>query len=99
MTIDAGANIGAASVYFSVVYPASKIVAIEPERNNSALARLNCVDRDIELVEGAIGSSPGTLYLQDPELSDWGFRVGSEGEYQVKVTTVDDRGGCLFSGY
>jgi FkbM family methyltransferase len=90
LIIDAGSNIGAASIYFSVVYPASKIIAIEPERNNCALARLNCVDRDIELLEGAIGASPGTLYLQDPGLSDWGFRVGSEGEYQVKVTTVVD---------
>jgi hypothetical protein len=30
----------------------AEIIAIEPERNNSALARLNCVDRDIEIFEG-----------------------------------------------
>jgi len=89
LIIDAGANIGAASVYFSTAYPGSKVVAIEPEKNNCTLARLNCAGREIELIEGAIGAEPGTMFLQDPGLSSWGFRVGSQGKYEVKVHSID----------
>lgn len=89
LVIDAGANIGAASVYFSTTYPGSKVVAIEPEKNNCALARLNCAGKNIEIIEGAIGPEPGTMFLQDPGLSDWGFRVGKEGKYEVEVLSVD----------
>jgi FkbM family methyltransferase len=89
LILDAGANIGAASIYFSTQYPGSRVVAIEPEKNNAALARLNCKNRDIEIVEGAIGREEGRMFLQDPGLSDWGFRVGNEGNYEVQVFTID----------
>jgi FkbM family methyltransferase len=89
LIIDAGANIGAASLYFSIAYPGSKVVAIEPEKNNCALARLNCAGREIELIEGAIGAEPGTMFLQDPGLSSWGFRVSSQGSVEVNVHSID----------
>jgi FkbM family methyltransferase len=89
LIIDAGANIGAASVYFNTAYPDCKIVAIEPEKTNCTMARLNCARKEIEIIEGALGEAPGTLFLQDPGLSNWGFRVGKEGEYEVKVFTID----------
>ncbi len=90
LVIDAGANIGAASVYFSATYPGCKVVAIEPERNNCKLFRLNCVGRDVEIIEGAIGRETGSMFLQDPGLSDWGFRIGATGNYEVMVTTVPE---------
>lgn len=39
--IDAGANIGLASVYFKNIYPAATIVAIEPEADNYAMFQKN----------------------------------------------------------
>lgn len=89
LIVDAGANIGAASVYFRALYPQSRIIAIEPEINNAALARNNFEKRDIDLIEAAIGSKSGSMYLQNPGLSDWGFRIGEEGEYEVSVSTVE----------
>ena len=89
LIVDAGANIGAASVYFSAMYPHSRIVAIEPEKNNAALARRNFEKRDIELIEAALGPEVGRMYLQDPGLSDWGFRVGTQGDYEVDVMTLE----------
>lgn len=89
LIIDAGANIGASAVFFSVIYPGCKVYAVEPEKNNCILARMNCSGRDIEIFEGAIGSEQGQLYLQDPGESDWGFRTGSSGEYSVPVITIN----------
>src|SRR5947208_3715840 len=39
--IDGGANIGCASVYFSIVFPKAEIFAIEPEKNNFSLLKIN----------------------------------------------------------
>jgi FkbM family methyltransferase len=89
LIIDAGANIGTSCVYFSTMYPKSLVVAIEPEKNNCNLLRLNCQNRLIEVHEAAIGNKPGKLFLKDPGLSSWGFRVGEQGDYAVNVITVD----------
>jgi hypothetical protein len=37
--IDAGANIGLASIYYSIKYPKAKIIAIEPELSNYELLK------------------------------------------------------------
>src|SRR4051812_1083223 len=89
LIVDAGANIGASCVYFSTAYPQARVIAIEPERENCRLLRLNCQDRRVEIHEAALGNRPGKLYLQDPGLSSWGFRVGEAGTYPVDVVTVD----------
>jgi FkbM family methyltransferase len=39
--IDAGANIGTASIYFARTYPRARIIALEPEPSNFALLRRN----------------------------------------------------------
>jgi FkbM family methyltransferase len=88
LIIDAGANIGTSCVYFSTMYPKSFVKAIEPERNNCNLLRWNCRNRHIQVHEAALGSKSGKLFLQDPGMSSWGFRVGEDGNYAVDVITV-----------
>ncbi len=39
--IDAGSNIGLASIYYSIKYPDAKIIAIEPEGSNYILLKEN----------------------------------------------------------
>jgi len=89
LIIDAGANIGAAALYFSYRFSGSKVIAIEPERKNCELLRMNCAGRNIAVVEAALGCEAGRSFLRDPGLSDWGFRTGDTGEYEVDVVTVD----------
>ncbi len=89
LIIDAGANIGAAALYFSFRFSSSKIIAIEPERKNCELLRMNCAGLNITIVEAALGCEAGKSFLSDPGLSDWGFRTGDTGEYEVDVVTVD----------
>lgn len=42
--IDAGANIGASTVYLASLCPSSKIIALEPERENYSLLKKNTQD-------------------------------------------------------
>ena len=89
LIIDAGANIGAAALYFSFRFSGSKVIAIEPERKNCELLRMNCAGLNIAVVEAALGCEAGKSFLSDPGLSDWGFRTGDTGEYEVDVVSVD----------
>jgi FkbM family methyltransferase len=89
LIIDAGANIGASSVYFSLHYPNAAIVAIEPERNNCELLRRNCSDIEhVRVLEAALGGESCHMRLQDPCGCDAGFRIATEGAYEIEVLTV-----------
>ena len=87
--IDAGANIGAASVYFNNVFSNVKIIAVEPEINNLKILKINTEGRPITIVSGAVGSSSEKKFLNNPGLSDYGFRVAKDGEYEVNVFKID----------
>jgi len=90
LIVDAGANIGASSVFFSFWFPGSKTIAIEPEKNNFELLKLNTEGLEVVPIESAIDCEPGTIFIQDPGLGDWGFRTGKEGSHAVKAITMDE---------
>lgn len=97
--IDAGANIGLASVYFSNKFPDAKIIAVEPERSNFEILERNAAAYDnITPVLAALWHENTTIDLVDPELGKWGFmtqaRNGGEeplGEtvHEVQAITVE----------
>lgn len=90
LILDAGANIGASVVYFCVIYPHSRVVAIEPESHNCHMLTRNCQGLNYSLLEGGIGSENGTLHLNDPGHSDWGFRLQATGDHPVRVFCADE---------
>jgi len=75
LIVDAGANIGASSVYFACIYPNSCIFTIEPEPNNFSLLTQNMGAMNYFGFNGAISNIDGELELFNPGLSDWGFRT------------------------
>lgn len=95
--IDAGANIGLASVYFASRFPASRVIALEPERENFRLLERNAAHYpNVVPVHGALWSEEGTIDLVDPGLGAWGFMTdGDSGEvrgsrkHRVPAYTVE----------
>ena len=78
--IDAGANVGLASLYFSERFPSAHILAIEPDRSNFDLLVQNVSPYPrIKAVHAALWPTAGSVRLVDPGLGDWGFRVDSPG--------------------
>lgn len=58
--VDAGANIGLASIWFCNVFPEAKIIAIEPDKDNAVILRRNTSPHgQIEVREAAIGAEAG----------------------------------------
>lgn len=73
--IDAGANVGAATLWFKKLFPKAAIVAVEPDPDNAALLRRNVAALpDVEIKEAAIGSEPGFVSL-DGDLGAWGVQT------------------------
>jgi FkbM family methyltransferase len=83
--VDAGANIGAASIWFSLQFPEARIIAVEPDPANARLCRLNTEGRNVEVVEAAIGASSGSVSLVSAEQS-WGVQTVRGGD--VPIVTV-----------
>ncbi len=72
--IDAGANIGLASLYFADKYPEAKIIAVEPEQNNFELLTENVAPYpNIIPVQAALWHRNEEINLVDPGLGKWGF--------------------------
>jgi FkbM family methyltransferase len=88
--VDAGANIGAASVFFAGLFPKARILAVEPEPQNAECCRSNC--REIEKVvvyEAAIGSVGGAITLTNPNGQAWAPRTArSENGEGIDVVTI-----------
>lgn len=78
--IDLGANIGSTSVWLARTFGARQIVAVEPDPNNAALARINLRQNGIAgtVIEAAVGSGGGTVHFSISENSTLG-RIGSTG--------------------
>ncbi|HEV2703843.1 MAG TPA: FkbM family methyltransferase [Steroidobacteraceae bacterium] len=72
--VDAGANIGLASIYFANKFPRAKIIAIEPERSNFTLLTRNVAPYpQIVPVQAALWHKNEEIELIDPGLGKWGF--------------------------
>jgi FkbM family methyltransferase len=90
LVVDAGANIGASALYLTQLDPRIYVCAVEPERDNFSVLKTNCTGLPITPIEAAVASEPGKLWLTDPGIGEWGFRVGgSTGEFQVEAITMN----------
>ncbi len=94
LIIDAGANVGLASMYFRFMFPAAKIIAIEPSSENASKLKKNLSRiSNLELHHAAIGPEDGTLSLVDPGLGNNAFRTFGPGVTfetvpQVSLNTI-----------
>ncbi|MGO8791718.1 MAG: FkbM family methyltransferase [Terriglobia bacterium] len=83
--VDAGANIGMASIYFANRYPEAKIIAIEPEASNfAALARNVRPYPAIIPIHAALWNRDGEICVTQPDPAtgargNWAF-VTREGD-------------------
>jgi FkbM family methyltransferase len=89
--IDAGANIGAASVYFAQLFPKARILAVEPEPQNAACCRSNCNGiAKINVHEAAIGSVGGSITLSNPAGEAWSPRSSrAENDEGIDIVTIE----------
>jgi FkbM family methyltransferase len=72
--VDAGANIGLATIYFANKYPGAKIITIEPEQSNFELLKENiALYQNVIPIQAALWDKNEKINLLDPGLGKWGF--------------------------
>jgi FkbM family methyltransferase len=89
--LDLGANIGVSSVWFALMFPQAKILAVEPDPDNVVLCRLNAGQfTNIKVVAAAIGARRGKVDLATPNELAWAIQTRRSDSGSVSVVTVDD---------
>ena len=90
--IDAGANIGLASIFFANRYPDAKIIAIEPEQANYNLLCRNVQSYpNIRTLKAGLWSHRTNLVIENPESKSTGFRViESEDTTELQAYGITD---------
>jgi len=88
LVVDAGANIGASSVYFAIKIPSASVVAIEPATSNVDVLRRNVEGLDVEVMRAALSSHTGASKIVDPGLGHWGMRTEAVPHGSGDVTNI-----------
>lgn len=92
--IDAGANIGMASIYFAHRYPDAKIVAVEAEASNFAMLARNVQPYPaITPIHAALWRQDGEIAVREPDPSggasgNWAFVTAEGPGIRVRAITV-----------
>jgi FkbM family methyltransferase len=91
LILDCGANIGLSAVYFALAFPAARIVAVEPHRDNvrRAAAATAAFPR-VEVVEAGVASAPGSARIVDPGMGTDAYRTELSIGGEVRMLTVPD---------
>jgi FkbM family methyltransferase len=88
--VDAGANIGAASLWFSRLYPEACVAAIEPDPENVEILRMNLAGHArCRVIEAAIGAEGGFARIENPHSVAWAVRT-IRAHSGLPVVTVAD---------
>lgn len=78
LVIDAGAHIGVASIFFSMMLPGCHVIALEPDEVNYAMLLRNAgafLQSHITPMHAALGGSGGVAKVVDPDKGTWGYRI------------------------
>lgn len=79
--VDAGANIGMATLYFATRYPEASIIAIEPESSNFKILEQNCAGLpNVTLLNVALWPSEQSVQITNPGDEKWSFVVSGSAE-------------------
>ena len=74
--LDLGANIGASSLYFHLIWPNAQIVAVEPAKDNFELLQENTkAYRNILPLQAAVASTDGLASIIDDDAEKWAYRT------------------------
>ena len=89
--VDAGANIGLSTLWFSLHHPQARIIAIEPEPENFRLLQRNLADRPrIEARQAALWNRRASLRLQNQEAEPWMVSVREGKAGGVPAVTMEE---------
>lgn len=89
LIIDAGANIGASTLWFAVNFPDCQVFAIEPDPGNFATLKQNAEGHsNIRLFNAGLWDRPTALSSVDEGGTGWGSRVEERPDAKTTLSSV-----------
>lgn len=88
LIIDCGGNIGLASRFFSLEFPNSAIISVEPNPGNVVLARKNNTD-EVSVIRSAVGSNDGLGSIVDPGLGGNAYRMVGAANGEIEICSIN----------
>lgn len=89
--VDAGANIGLATVLFAYRFPNATIVALEPDGDNYRVLKENTKRfPNVVAVQKALWSHRTNLRVENPEAENWEFRVIEDDNGHIPAVGIGD---------
>jgi FkbM family methyltransferase len=74
--LDAGANVGYASLWFTQLFPHAQIVSLEPESSNFEMLKINTSDYpNVHPIKAGLWGRSCFLKITHPDWGNWGFRT------------------------
>lgn len=101
LIIDCGGNIGLSTIWLAKIFPAAKIIVLEPDDGNFEVLRANTAhlsDR-VSLLKGGIWNKPGKIRIINPGAGSAAFRVEEvsiDSDNGIRAYTIDEV--CEISG-
>ncbi len=88
--VDAGANIGAASIWLSRQFPRAFVIAVEPDPDSAKICRENISElENVRLVEAAIGNKKGQACL-DRSGKAWATRSTRSDDGETPIISINE---------
>jgi len=88
--IDAGANIGLASIYFSHLFPGAEIVALEPQADNFKLLKENVKSyTNVSCLLAGLWYKEERIDIQNPDSLAASFMVEANPDSSIRGLTID----------
>lgn len=95
--VDAGANVGAASLWFARKFPLAVVLAVEPEPGNCRMLEDNVrPNAHVRVIRAAIGSEAGFVGISG-EGKSWAARTERQGE-GIQICTVRQLSKMVLNG-
>lgn len=88
LILDLGANNGASARWFAREYPQADIVAVEPDSENARMCRLNNEGQPVQVLNAAIGSTPGHASLDTANTATLSYTTTRSSDGGVPIVTV-----------
>jgi FkbM family methyltransferase len=89
--IDAGANVGYASLRFAKEFPEATIIAVEPSAENLIQLRKNCARYpNIYIERAAVWPRSGSVRIVDPGVAYNAFQVEEDAQGDIPAIRVSD---------
>ena len=89
LIVDLGANTGLASFYFNREFPGSKILAVEPDKNNVMIAQKNNRENhNVKIIHAGISNTDGRGEIVNPRSDNWAYRTEIVDEGSIRMMSM-----------